>query len=113
MKIILKWIYSPPQGWGAPSYSLMMGSVKIASAFFDATGSRDNKNQYRITMLLPGIKAKQDKWPTVVDAISIGQRVAIKWLKDAGLIVNDNEVVFDHTELDKRVKQPEGKDVQG
>lgn len=112
MKIKLKWIYSPAQGWSSPSFSLMMGSVKVASAFYEATGPRGSgENKYKIVMLVPGIQAKQDRWPSVVDAISIGQRVMIKWLKQAELIVNEEDVQFDHTELDKRVKQPEKKDV--
>ncbi len=111
MTVKLKWVYSPPTGWGSPSYSLMMGSVKVASAYFDSTGPRGDTNRYRINILLPGLQARQPKWPTLADAISIGQRVVIKWLKNAELIVNDDDVQFDHTELDKYVKQPEKKDV--
>ncbi len=91
----------------------MMGSVKVASTYFDGTGAKGDENRYRAVIMLPGIKAAQDKWPTMVDAISIGQRVVLKWLKNAELITNDEEVEFDHSELEKHVKQPEMKDVQG
>lgn len=111
MTVKLKWVYSPPNGWGSPSYSLMMGSVKVASAFFDSTGQRGDVNRYRINMLVPGIQAKQQKWPTLVDAITIGQRVMNKWLHNAGLITNESEVEYDHTELDKHIKQPGKSDV--
>lgn len=111
MLVKLKWIYSPAQGWSQPSYSLMMGTVKVAFVAFDGMGRKDDPNRYKIVMLVPGIKAKQVKWPTPVDAISIGQRVMLKWLKNAGLITSDNEAEFDHSELEKHVKQPEQKDV--
>lgn len=111
MTVKLKWVYSPSTGWTQASYSLMMGKVKVASACFDSTGPRGDENRYRITMLVPGIQAKQPKWPTLVDAISIGQRVMNKWLHNAGLIVNEGDVEYDHTELDKHIKQPGKSDV--
>lgn len=111
MTVKLKWIYSPAQGWTQSSYSLMMGGVKVAFVSYDGMGPKTNPNRYKIVMLVPGIKAKQDKWPTPVDAINIGQRVMIKWLKDAGLINGDVEAQFDHSELEAHVKQPEKRDV--
>lgn len=112
MTVKLKWVYSPATGWNSASYSLMMGDVKVASAFYDPSGPRGSgENKYRINMLVPGIAAREPKWPTLVDAITIGQRIMVKWLKSAGLIKEDSEAEFDHSELHKHVKQPEQKDV--
>lgn len=112
MTVKLKWVYSPAAGWNQASYSLMMGSVKVASAFYDPSGPRgSDENKYRINMLVPGIQAREPKWPTLVDAISIGQRVMIRWLKQAELVKDDKDVEFDHSDLHAHVKQPEQKDV--
>lgn len=110
MTVSLKWVYSPSTGWTQASYSLMMGGVKVAFACYDPSGPRgSDPDKYRIVLLVPGIQAKQQKWPTLVDAISIGERVMSKWLHNAGLILNETDVSYDHTELEKHVKQP-GKD---